>query len=1370
MEDDVTEEQGEEKTLEEIQEEFNVKIKKFFETTSYISSRDDFDNFLSKTDLLDIWNSEGEKDILWQYISKYSKNSKIDCDGALKGFDEFIHQDEEGQDEKEEEQNNSTNQKKEEKEVKETLLTRLSRVSNRAIRGKSGNKLALNRYKQRAIEQYDGLDNDSLIQFKKIFTVLKYKIKQGKLNYNDVQETCNRYKFITTDINDIWKYLSYCVCVDDLKNLEGKNELDISNDIMEEVNAFIDQKLINEDIEVNSDNMEEGDELGDDGEGDKGLEENTLDLVDKIIKEAVNINENNLVLNEIKKEINTINKSGNYNSKELVNEKINQIDEFIKKSQKENETNINKMESLKNNILKISEKIRIMNEDYTALYEKYQNNQQYDLDEESNRLVDENIMLSKENENKQLEIDNLLEEQKQIKKEYQNILMQYEDAIREKNELNIGISELKLNNYKLKSDYDKLLNDIVAKTEKEKKNKKSNKESNIPYEEQVKQLKSINNSKIDEGEKITRKKTIFDSMTNDKLINYIMEVERINQTLTNEKNKKDQKIHELTQKNVDLNSLMKIVKDRNIDLEEEAKNLQKKIDNLNNEVRNNEIFRPSIAMNSQTRISRLSKLNTVGINQQKFNVTKGGGFSNNKKKVEKLKLKDLDNEQNLRIGKTPTLKRFENISMDLYGVKEVEDEEEDQENKNNSKNKNNMEFSTNKSGINIEGKNNENNIGISSNKGFGINDPKNKNNKMGVGGFGQFNFGNKNNNKNAFGINSNNININNKFDLELKSASSGMLFDGTNNDINLSQQQSGELNININSISSGDNNSSKGGLTSSIVQFDIQNNNNTINNNNTKFETINNNNMFIQNENKNGNNGIGAQSGIFFESKPENKNTIKKENANNDDIQNLKIDSLMGEMIENDNNNKNEEELDYDDNLKINEIKNENLERNTSVIVNEISGQNQNLENSIFNGIQKEGFNINNSPMKGSLSSTNDNNINIEGGDKNEIYEIKNKNESNISLNKSKENDISMSSISNKNEKDISLDQSKNNFSINKSKNINQNNKDSIDQFKINSISNNNDNNKFDIFSDLSESNAKPIEFSRLSKVELDELRNNNYDYYSLFGEEIIQRKLHEQNDKCHEFNVYSDQIYLVTEKKHLSKRYIFMTPSHVYIIEPKEMKFTRVIKKEEIRSFKITNKNTNILMFEIAGGDNILIETLRRMDLLSYLKETYRNNKTLITIKFQDYFEVKIKGKTQKILVKDKIFSNLSNFDGAQKIGYLFVYIGTYIVPIFKEKLFVLTSIGLIMFDEPSSPPSKLYPIIGSVVEKIEGTKYNRENCFKVTLLSGKVKIFSTRKKRERDSWLEEFKKIITEFNNKMRQLDTQNKKLIDNIGKKGA
>lgn len=46
------------------------------------------------------------------------------------------------------------------------------------------------------------------------------------------------------------------------------------------------------------------------------------------------------------------------------------------------------------------------------------------------------------------------------------------------------------------------------------------------------------------------------------------------------------------------------------------------ISNLQNEVKTNEVFRPSKAMNSQIRISRISKLNTEGINARKFNAFK----------------------------------------------------------------------------------------------------------------------------------------------------------------------------------------------------------------------------------------------------------------------------------------------------------------------------------------------------------------------------------------------------------------------------------------------------------------------------------------------------------------------------------------------------------------------------------------------------------------------------------------------------------------------------------------------------------------------------------------------------------------------------
>ena len=418
-----------------------------------------------------------------------------------------------------------------------------------------------------------------------------------------------------------------------------------------------------------------------------------------------------------------------------------------------------------------------------------------------------------------------------------------------------------------------------------------------------------------------------------------------------------------------------------------------------------------------------------------------------------------------------------------------------------------------------------------------------------------------------------------------------------------------------------------------------------------------------------------------------------------------------------------------DENLKINQIQNEN-----SININNEKIQSSNSE--IQNGSPNN--DKGNSSMKQMLSSGNSNNINLIGQNKND------KKESEKILDKSNKNEI---------------------ITIN-SNNKNKNNQNGINSNGFEMSSNNNpDDFKLDLFSniDSSDYNGNQINYSRLSKAELNQLRNNNYDYYSLFQEESVQRKLKEEKDNCNEFNIYSDLIFYLTDKKHLSKRYIMITPSHIYLIDPKEMIFSRVVKKENILSFQITNKNVNIVMFQVHKGDNILIQTLRRMDLLSYLREHYRNKNSLIKIKYEDQFEVNIKGKNTIILVKDKIFSELSNFDGAQKIGYLFLYKGKYIVNIFKEKFFILTSIGLIMFDDPSSPPSKLYPIIGSKYSKFEGTKYGRENCFQITLLSGKVKVFATRKKREMESWLNEFEKINKEFDDKMRQLDTINKKLIN-------
>ena len=160
---------------------------------------------------------------------------------------------------------------------------------------------------------------------------------------------------------------------------------------------------------------------------------------------------------------------------------------------------------------------------------------------------------------------------------------------------------------------------------------------------------------------------------------------------------------------------------------------------------------------------------------------------------------------------------------------------------------------------------------------------------MGIEGNSKFNLGN--NSKNAYSAfninNSNNININNKMNLE-SSPSGGIFFDGTNNDINLSQQpentlntiQSGEMevsNINDINLSSGNNNiksGASGDISSSVISFDIQNNNNIITNNRNNFETTNNN-IFIKKEkNKNPLYYLGLENFSFLNDKEKKKEEV----------------------------------------------------------------------------------------------------------------------------------------------------------------------------------------------------------------------------------------------------------------------------------------------------------------------------------------------------------------------------------------------------------------------------------------------------------------------------------------------------------------
>ena len=200
------------------------------------------------------------------------------------------------------------------------------------------------------------------------------------------------------------------------------------------------------------------------------------------------------------------------------------------------------------------------------------------------------------------------------------------------------------------------------------------------------------------------------------------------------------------------------------------------------------------------------------------------------------------------------------------------------------------------------------------------------------------------------------------------------------------------------------------------------------------------------------------------------------------------------------------------------------------------SVEDNNLENNQGNQIN---ININNSGSKKEDNLTiNSNNIQIPKINKENNLEISNNNNIiNININNSpKEKPKEGFSMSKSN--NIKLDEKTNNINLNNNKNnlslsLNKNNLEISSQNKATKH-----------FKSVSQSQItiEQIQMKRLStKSKKALIENNNYDYYSLFHEDYVLRKLKELKDQANENNIYSDQIFLLTNGKKLEKRLILL-------------------------------------------------------------------------------------------------------------------------------------------------------------------------------------------------------------------------------------
>ena len=659
----MTEEEGEEGNinLDEFKEEINNRLDNYFsENKNVLLSYGDLEDFLKAIELYEYWNTEDDKDAIWQKLKKYSKDDKVDSEGIKKGMHDFINFLQNGDEENENDgyllsniDNNDI--KKERKESKdENLLTRISRISIRND-GVRTNKLVLNKYKQKAIDEYECLDNDTLIQFKRIFMLLNIdENNKNIIPIETIDQLINKHKFIKLEKNEIIRYIHYLSCDD--KSIYDITSININNTIYSEIDSLIENRLIEEGLDINKivEEEEEEEEIK-----DKDKDEDPLDILDDILKKVEETKENSLLLKNMQNNI--IKSNQNYTEKvtkffkenidESQNEIINNIqklgictvedmqkfDEFLSTLTKDQKTNIKKINSLKKNILLLNKEISKLKDDYNYIYEKYNNNQQLDMDEEMERLCDENMTLDNELKLKKKEISELINEKAEKDKEINNLYIKIDSHENNEKELKNQVRELKLSVDKLKKEYNDLIDSTLDKMEKkEKEEKKERERIKEMIEKQLKNeeekggnkspndkldilaLSEIDSMNISLTDKLLKKKKILSQLNFEQLMEYTLKLERLNINLKSEKEKKEQKIKELEEKLNQSNKTIISNKKEIGELNIEIKKLNNSIINLQSEIKTNENFRPSIAYNNQTLVSRMSKLNTEGLNNLKF--------------------------------------------------------------------------------------------------------------------------------------------------------------------------------------------------------------------------------------------------------------------------------------------------------------------------------------------------------------------------------------------------------------------------------------------------------------------------------------------------------------------------------------------------------------------------------------------------------------------------------------------------------------------------------------------------------------------------------------------------------------------------------
>jgi hypothetical protein len=268
-------------------------------------------------------------------------------------------------------------------------------------------------------------------------------------------------------------------------------------------------------------------------------------------------------------------------------------------------------------------------------------------------------------------------------------------------------------------------------------------------------------------------------------------------------------------------------------------------------------------------------------------------------------------------------------------------------------------------------------------------------------------------------------------------------------------------------------------------------------------------------------------------------------------------------------------------------------------------------------------------------------------------------------------------------------------------------------------------------------------------KNQENKLNITSFDFLHLFSNDKIIDLLLKKEDHCVLNEIFSDIIYLLDENEQIYKYIFFITKKCIYIIEPITYNIKYTYLRNTLSRFTISNNNCKIIVLHFNIGNDLVIMTLRRIELIYYFLKISDKDKNEVSLRFKyaDEFNIKKDGRYFTQNIKSSMNSNEFNFQSAIKLGYLVKINEGYIFNQYHEKLVVLTDSELFYFDNPTVSFKKSIPIADSEIAPLESNFSDVKYAFEIRTSNKNRIVFGTDNKEECEDWIKVFNEIKTKY-----------------------